>query len=117
MLRMMWHAPLGPATAPLVPVFLGIDRVPPEYGRRRHLGRGESTRFVDRTSEVTGEDTISKVPQGVVSTRAAIAVFKRLMHLAFKAGSPESRRSRRIGDASSAAWQRNSTMSRAAPRS
>ncbi|MCP1167758.1 C69 family dipeptidase [Limimaricola litoreus] len=88
MLRMMWHAPSGPVTTPLVPVFLGIDHVPPEYDRRRHLGRGESARFVDRASEVTGEDAISEVPQGVVSTRAAIAVFKRLMHLAFQGGEP-----------------------------
>lgn len=88
MLRMMWHAPVGPVTAPLVPVFLGIDRVPPEYDRHRYLGRGESARFVDRVHEVTGADAISPVPQGTVSTRSAMAVFKRLMHLVFQGGEP-----------------------------
>ena len=86
MLRMMWHAPVGPVTAPLVPVFMGIDSVPPEYGRHRHLGRGESARFVDRVHEVTGADAISEVPQGAASTRSAVAAFKRLMHLAFQGG-------------------------------
>ena len=80
------HAPVGPVTAPLVPVFLGVDRVPPEYGRHRYLGRGESARFVDRVHEVTGADAISEVPQGAASTRSAVAVFKRLMHLAFQGG-------------------------------
>lgn len=84
MLRMMWHAPVGPVTAPLVPVFLGIERVPFEYGRHRYLGRGESARFIDRVHEVTGPDAISDIPQGAASTRSAVAVFKRLMHLAFQ---------------------------------
>ncbi|MGX9856976.1 C69 family dipeptidase (plasmid) [Limimaricola variabilis] len=86
MLRMMWHAPVGPVTAPLVPVFLGIERVPFEYGRHRYLGRGESARFIDRVHEVTGCDAISDIPQGAASTRSAVAVFKRLMHLAFQGG-------------------------------
>ncbi len=85
-LRMMWHAPVGPVTAPLVPVFMGMAEVPPEYGPHRYLMSGESARFLDtRHAE---RDTVSRVPQGAEVTRSAFAVHKRLMHLAFQMPDP-----------------------------
>ncbi len=85
-LRVMWHAPVGPVTAPLVPLFLGIEGVPAEYGPHRYLTAGESARFLDtRHAE---RDTVSRVPQGAEVTRCAFAVHKRLMHLAFQMPAP-----------------------------
>lgn len=85
-LRMMWHAPVGPVTAPLVPVFMGQSAVPPEYGPHRYLMSGESARFLD--TRHADRDTVSRVPQGAEVTRSAFAIHKRLMHLAFQMPEP-----------------------------
>ena len=90
-LRMLWHAPVGPVTAPLVPLFLGMTEVPAEYRRHRYLERGESARFLDTRKAGEDPDTVSHVPQGVEVTRSAVQVFKRLMHLAFQAPEPQFR--------------------------
>ena len=90
-LRMLWHAPVGPVTAPLVPLFLGMSEVPHEYRRHRHLEHGESARFLDTRKAHEDPDSVSHVPQGVEVTRAAVQVFKRLMHLAFQAPEPHLR--------------------------
>jgi len=86
-LRVMWHAPVGPVTAPLVPVFMGMTGVPLEYGIHRYLTSGESARFLDmRHGE--RKDSVSHVAQGAEVTRSAFAVNKRLMHLAFQMQEP-----------------------------
>ena len=84
-LRMLWHAPVGPITAPLMPVFMGQGAVPPEYGPHRYLTTGESARFLDTRHDDARADTVSHVSQGDEVTRSAFYVFKRLMHLAFQA--------------------------------
>jgi dipeptidase len=83
-LRVMWHAPIGPVTAPLVPVFLGQDSVPDAYGRHRYLTTGEAHRFQDLRKEPKNPDAVSSVPQGVEVAESAVYQFKRLMHLAFQ---------------------------------
>ena len=87
-LRVMWHAPVGPVTTPLVPVFLGMTAVPPEYGPHRYLTAGESARFLDRRHAGRNPDSVSHIPQGAEVTRAAFAIHKRLMHLAFQMPEP-----------------------------
>ena len=84
-LRMMWHAAIGPVTAPLLPVFLGQGSVPEAYVQHRYLTTGESARFLDRRKEEKSPDTVSHVPQGVETAESAVYQYKRLMHLAFQA--------------------------------
>ena len=83
-LRMIWHAPVGAVTAPLMPVFLGQDDVPAPYRRHRYLTEGESARFLDGRKEPTNPDAVSRVSQGVESGESAVYRFKQLMHLAFQ---------------------------------
>ncbi len=85
-LRVMWHAPVGPVTAPLVPVFMGMTDVPPEYGPHRYLTSGESARFLDDRHAERNPETVSHIPQGAEVTRSAFQAGKRLMHLAFQSG-------------------------------
>ncbi len=87
-LRVMWHAPVGPVTAPLVPIFMGMSKVPPEYGPHRYLTSGESARFLDPRHAERNPDSVSRVPQGAEVTRSAFAIHKRLMHLAFQMQAP-----------------------------
>ncbi len=83
-LRMMYHAPVGPVTAPLMPVWLGQDTVPDAYAKSRYLTVGESARFLDTRKEPTAPEAVSRVPQAVESGGSAVYQFKRLMHLAFQ---------------------------------
>jgi dipeptidase len=83
-LRVMWHAPVGPVTAPLVPVFLGMTAVPPEYGPHRYLTLGESARFLDTRHATRDPDSVSHIAQSQEVTRSAFHAGKRLMHLAFQ---------------------------------
>jgi hypothetical protein len=83
-LRMMWHAPVGPVTAPLIPVFLGQSSVPAPYLQHRYLSTGESARFLDRRKQDEEPDTVSRVPQDIEVSESAVYAFKRLMHLAFR---------------------------------
>ncbi|MCC5968545.1 MAG: C69 family dipeptidase [Pararhodobacter sp.] len=87
-LRVMWHAPVGPATAPLVPVFLGMSDVPAEFGPHRYLTEGESARFHDPRHAARNPDSVSHVPQAAEVTRSAFQIYKRLMHLAFMQQDP-----------------------------
>jgi dipeptidase len=64
-LRMMWHAPVGAVTAPLMPVFLGQTEVHEAYRQHRYLTTGESARFLDERKKVKNPDTVSLVPQGI----------------------------------------------------
>jgi hypothetical protein len=85
-LSMMWHAPVGAVTAPLLPVFLAQTDVPMEFGAHRYLMSGESARFLDARHAEKDDDTVSHVSQGQETSRSAVQVFKRLMHLAFQGG-------------------------------
>jgi hypothetical protein len=85
-LRMIWHAPVGPVTAPLLPVFMGQTGVPAEYGLHRYLTAGECSRFLDNRNEEAASERTSVVPQGQEVTRSAFQIQKRLMHLAFQSG-------------------------------
>jgi len=85
-LRMIWHAPVGPVTAPLVPVFIGQTDIPAEYGLHRYLTTGESSRFLDNPGDTKKPERISMVSQNREVTRSAFQVQKRLMHLAFRLG-------------------------------
>lgn len=87
-LRVMWHAPVGAVTAPLVPVFMGMTDLPPEYAAHRYLTEGEPARFLDDRHGERNPDSVSQIPQGVEVTRSAFQIFKRLMHLAFQAQEP-----------------------------
>ncbi|WP_372612789.1 C69 family dipeptidase [Aquicoccus sp.] len=87
-LRMMWHAPVGPVTAPLLPVFLGQGPVPPAWRQHRYLTTGESHRFLDCRKRDKDPDTVSPVPQGIETGPSAFHEFKRLMHLAFQKPDP-----------------------------
>ncbi|TDQ81937.1 peptidase C69-like protein [Dongia mobilis] len=87
-LRILWHAPVGAVTAPLVPVALGITEVPAEFAQHRYLTDGEAARFQDERHAVSRPDTLSHVPQGVEATRSAVHVYKRLMQLCFQAPAP-----------------------------
>ena len=84
-LQMIWHAPVGPVTAPLLPVFMGQIELPMEYGPHRYLTAGESARFLDNRHEAA-LDRRSRVAQGQEVTHSAFQIQKRLMHLAFQAG-------------------------------
>jgi len=87
-LRMLWHAAVGPVTAPLLPVFLGQPSVPHAWRQHRYLTKGESHRFLDRRKEENDPDTVSLVPQGIEAGPSAFHAFKRLMHLAFQKPDP-----------------------------
>jgi dipeptidase len=87
-LRVMWHAPVGPVAAPMVPVFMGMTGVPPEYGPHRYLTSGESARFLDTRHALRNPASASLIPQGAEVTRSAFQAGKRLMHLAFQMPEP-----------------------------
>lgn len=87
-LRVMWHAPVGPVTAPMVPVFMGMTQVPAEYGPHRYLTEGEAARFHDRRKAEARPQSVSSVPQGAEITRSAVQVFKHLMHAVFQHHEP-----------------------------
>lgn len=78
-LRLLWHTQTGALAAPFVPVFMGVHNVPEEFRQHRYLTTGESSRFMDLRKEEP--EAISKVPQGIESTRSACQVFKQLMYL------------------------------------
>jgi hypothetical protein len=81
-LRYLWHTQVGALAAPFVPVFMGMQSVPEEYRQHRYLTAGESARFMDRRHANNGNpESLSRVPQGIESTRSASLVFKRLLYL------------------------------------
>jgi len=80
-LRMLWHTQIGAVAAPFVPVFMGVNDVPPEFRLHRYLTAGEAARFLDDRSL---DEKVSIVPQGIEATRSATYVFKRLLNLVFQ---------------------------------
>ncbi|MFT4725857.1 MAG: dipeptidase [Granulosicoccus sp.] len=83
-LRMMWYAPVGAVTSPLLPVFLGQTSVPAEYQQHRYLTNGEGHRFQDIRKAMATTDSVSLVSQGIETAGSAVYAYKRLMHLAFQ---------------------------------
>lgn len=81
-LRMLWHTQVGAIAAPFVPIFMGMREVPEEYRQHRYLTAGEDSRFVDLRHFNRGNtESLSRIPQGIESTRSAAQVFKRLLYL------------------------------------
>jgi dipeptidase len=66
----LWVAATGSITTPFIPYWIGVERVPPEFGKHRYLTKGEATRFVTRDWQVRE------------ATRFAFRSFKRLMYYA-----------------------------------
>lgn len=84
-LRLLWHTQVGAVAAPFAPVFMGVREVPEEFRQHRYLTGGEESRFLDMRHFRKGNaDSLSRVPQGIESTRSASAIFKRLMYLIFQ---------------------------------
>lgn len=81
-LRMLWHAPSGPVSAPFAPVFMRQTSVPPEFAKHRYLTVGEATRFLDADKPVCdGPDSVSEVSQGIEAFTSAVMESKRLLYL------------------------------------
>lgn len=84
-LRLIWHTQIGAVAAPFVPVFMGVQKVPEEFRMHRYLTAGESSRFLDMRHAISSEkESVSRVSQGVESTRSATQIFKRLLNLVFQ---------------------------------
>jgi len=82
-LRYLWHCPIGPVTAPFVPVFLGSETIPAEYGPHRYLTDSEATRFHDPRKANTQPESLSLISQSREISRSAFQIFKTLMHAVF----------------------------------
>ena len=67
-LRTLWVAPTGSVTAPFLPWRIGMQGIPPEYGRHRYLTKGESRTFLTRDWQIRE------------ATQFAGRLFKRLMY-------------------------------------
>jgi dipeptidase len=81
-LRLLWHTQVGAIAAPFAPVFMGARDVPEEFRQHRYLTAGEDSRFLDMRHFRRGNaDALSRIPQGIESTRSATEVFKRLLNL------------------------------------
>lgn len=69
-LRTLWIAAGPPPTAAFIPWRIGVEAVPPEYGRHRYLTAGEAER-----------SSIERAQQGLESTRYVNRAVKRLLYL------------------------------------
>jgi dipeptidase len=67
-LNVLWVAATGSITTPFIPYWIGVERVPPEYGRHRYLSHGEATGFVTRDWQIQE------------ASKFAYITFKRLMY-------------------------------------
>ncbi|HNP37250.1 MAG TPA: C69 family dipeptidase [Woeseiaceae bacterium] len=67
-LRTLWVAPTGSVTAPFIPYRIGVEGIPPEYGRHRYLSKNESRNFITPDWQVRE------------ATLFAGRLFKRLMY-------------------------------------
>jgi len=66
--RMLWVAATGSVTTPFVPYRIGVQSIPPEFGKHRYLTKGEATRFVTKDWQIQE------------ATEFAGRTFKRLMY-------------------------------------
>ena len=69
-LGVLWVTLSSPVTAPFVPIYIGTQSVPQEYGWHRYLTTGEAQRFLDADH------------MGLASTKSAFHIYKRLYYLA-----------------------------------
>lgn len=67
-LNILWVAATGSITTPFIPYWIGVDRVPPEYGRHRYLSHAESEGFVTKDWQIQEASDFAYV------------TFKRLMY-------------------------------------
>ena len=67
-LNLLWVAATGSVTAPFIPYWIGVTKVPPEYGRHRYLSHGESEGFVTKDWQIQE------------ASEFAYVTFKRLMY-------------------------------------
>jgi dipeptidase len=67
-LNLLWVAATGSITAPFIPYWIGVNEVPPEYGRHRYLSHGESEGFVTKDWQIQE------------ASEFAYVTFKRLMY-------------------------------------
>jgi len=66
--RTLWVAATGSVTTPFVPYRIGVQRIPPEFGKHRYLTKGEATRFLTNDWQIQE------------ATEFAGRTFKRLMY-------------------------------------
>ena len=66
--RTLWVAATGSVTTPFVPYRIGVQSIPPEFGKHRYLTKGEATRFVTKDWQIQE------------ATEFAGRTFKRLMY-------------------------------------
>jgi dipeptidase len=67
-LNLLWVAATGSITAPFIPYWIGVSKVPPEYGRHRYLSHGEAAGFVTKDWQIQE------------ASEFAYVTFKRLMY-------------------------------------
>lgn len=51
-MNLLWIAATGSVTTPFIPWRVGVQAVPPEFGKHRYLTKGEATRFVTRDWQI-----------------------------------------------------------------
>lgn len=96
-LRVMWHAAAGPVAAPFAPVFLGQGGMPAENGPHCYLTAGETRRFMDLRSAVSGGgDGMSQMSRANETTRSAFQESKRILYLMQALGDPALARDRGV---------------------
>jgi dipeptidase len=66
--NLLWVAATGAITAPFVPYWIGVEKVPPEYGKHRYLSSRESEGFVTKDFQIQE------------ASQFAYVTFKRLMY-------------------------------------
>jgi len=66
--QLLWVAATGAITTPFVPYWIGVERVPPEYGKHRYLSSRESETFVTKDFQIQE------------ASQFAYLTFKRLMY-------------------------------------
>jgi hypothetical protein len=66
--QLLWVAATGAITTPFVPYWIGVERVPPEYGKHRYLSSRESEGFVTKDFQIQE------------ASHFAYVTFKRLMY-------------------------------------
>ncbi len=67
-LNMLWVAATGSITTPFVPYWIGVDKVPPEYGKHRYLSHREEKAYVTKDFQIQE------------ASQFAYITFKRLMY-------------------------------------
>lgn len=67
-MNLLWIAPTGSVTAPFIPYRIGVQEIPPQYGKHRYLTKGEASLYVTRDWQIQE------------ATEFAGRTFKRLMY-------------------------------------